>query len=143
MKLQAAIVFFATAVLMPAYGSADTVPDMKGTWVTTSNDNSVAYGQSEHHSESNKDTLFFSHGPDQFTLAIDQQEGRRFAGKFSSPSASEIVLGVLTPDLQSGVMVAHEGQHTFKLVGKDRMEKCYTQSSPHMVAACSMWEMKQ
>ena len=99
MKLQAAIVFFATAVLMPAYGSADTVPDMKGTWVTTSNDNSVAYGQSEHHSESNKDTLFFSHGPDQFTLDIDQQEGRRFAGKFSSPSASEIVLGVLTPDL--------------------------------------------
>lgn len=142
MKLQAAIVLITTAALMPGYGSADTVPDLKGTWVTTSTDDSVVYGQSEHHSESKQDTLFFSHGPDQFTLVIDQQEGRRFAGKFSSPSASEIVVGVLSPDLQSGVLVAHEGQHTFKLVGKDRMEKCYTQSSPHMVAACATWEKK-
>ena len=143
MKLPAAIVFIATAALMPAYGSADTVPDMKGTWVTISTDDSVVYGQSEHHSESKQDTLWFSQGPDPFTLTIDQQERRRFAGKFSSPSANEIVVGVLSPDLQSGVMVAPEGQHTFKLVGKDRMEKCYTQSSPHMVAACSMWEKKQ
>ncbi len=76
-------------------------------------------------------------------LTIDQQEGRRFAGKFSSPSANEIVVGVFSPDLQSGVMVAPEGQHTFKLLSQDRMEKCYTQSSPHMVAACATWEKKQ
>ena len=143
MKLPAAIVFFATAALMPAYGSAETVPDMKGTWVTTSTDDSVVYGQSEHHSESKQDTLWFSQGPDAFTLTIDRQEGRRFAGKFSSPSASERVVGVLSPDLQSGVMAAPEGQHAFKLVGQGRMEKCYTQSSPHMVAACATWEKKR
>jgi hypothetical protein len=143
MKLPAAIAIMTTALLSPAYGAVDTVPNMKGIWVTTSTDNSVGYGQSEHHSESNKDALFFSHGQDQFTLTIDQQEGRRFAGKFSSPNATEIVVGVLSPDLQSGVMAAHEGQHTFKLVGQDRMEKCYTQSSPHTVAACSTWEKKK
>lgn len=142
MKLPAAIALMATTVLLPAYGAAETVPDMKGTWVTTSTDDSVVYGQSEHHPESNPDTLFFSQGPDPFTLTIDQQQGRRFAGKFSTPSATEVVVGVLSPDLQSGVMAAHEGQHTFKLVGKDRMEKCYTQSSPHTVAACAMWVKK-
>ena len=97
MKLQAAIVFFATAALMPAYGTAEIVPDMTGTWVTTSTDDSVVYGQSEHHSESNQHTPWFSQGPDAFTLTIDHQEGRRFAGKFSSPSASEIVARGLAP----------------------------------------------
>ena len=41
MKLPAAIILIATAVLLPAYGSAETVPDMKGTWVTTSTLDSV------------------------------------------------------------------------------------------------------
>ena len=72
MKLPTAIAIMATAVLMPAYGAAETVPDMKGTWVTTSTDDSVVYGQSEHHPEFNRDTLFFSQGPDPFTLTIDQ-----------------------------------------------------------------------
>ena len=36
MQLPSAIAIMATTVLLPAYGAAETVPDMKGTWVIPS-----------------------------------------------------------------------------------------------------------
>jgi hypothetical protein len=143
MRLHAAIFVVSGALVVPVYAASEATPDMKGTWVPTSVDNGVIYGESEHYPQSKKDTVYFMQGASKVALAIDQQEGRRFAGKLSSASSSELTIGVLSPDLKSGVMVAHEGQHTFTLIGKDRMNKCYTQSGPHLVANCGTWERKK
>ena len=76
----------------------------------------------------------------EFTLKIDRQEGRNFSGTFSTGSYQEAVVGAFAADFKTGVMADLDGQMSFRLVGKNHMDMCYTHtgaSAPSKVAACT------
>ena len=123
--------------LLPfAVHAAKAVPDLLGSWVGASN--SAVIGGGQHHPEGGDGEIRFRRV--EFTLTIDRQEGRNFSGTFASGSYREAVVGALAADLTTGVMADLDGQMSFRLVGKKRMEMCYTHSGanyPTKVAACN------
>jgi hypothetical protein len=123
------------ALAIPGFVSAQTgpqPPSVLGIWVGTSN--SAVYGTGLHHPsiEARESEVRFRHV--EYTLKIDRQDGRNFAGIISSANHKEIVVGAFAKDLQSGVMVNENGTFTFKLAEGTSLEICFTQVVPHAIA---------
>ena len=72
-----------------------------------------------------------------FTLTIDNQDGRRFSGKFSSPRQTEQIIGVISRD--SRVFAVDSDGYTFgTILAPDRVELCYLQlAAKGRVASCT------
>jgi hypothetical protein len=72
-----------------------------------------------------------------FTLTIDKQDGRRFAGTFSSGRANEIAIGVIS---RNGTiyMVDDDGYVVGTILAPNRMELCYLHLSTNSrIASCT------
>lgn len=119
-----------------AVHAAKAAPDVLGSWVGVSH--SAVIGGGQHHPDGGEGEIRFRRI--EFTLTIDRQEGRNFSGTFSTASHREAVVGAFAADLRTGVMADLDGQMSFRLVGKKRMEMCYTHTGanyPSKVAACN------
>jgi len=109
-------------------------PNMLGTWVGTSH--TAVYGGGLHHPENASHNKINRQGKDgirfrnvEFTYTIDQQDGRNFAGNSTSGHHSkERILGALSKDGKSGVMVAEHGGHITFQVNGNSMEICGTRA---------------
>src|SRR5574341_1959211 len=76
----------------PAQGS---IPDLRGTWKGQSESVVFGAGHHPHHGSHPQEGLTrWSSQP--FTMTIDKQDGRRFAGRFSSARHTETVIGVIS-----------------------------------------------
>ena len=115
--------------------AAKGAPDVLGSWVGGSH--SAIIGGGQHHPDGGENEIRFRRV--EFTLKIDRQEGRNFSGLFSTASHQEAVVGAFAADLKSGVLADMDGQMSFRLVGKNRMDMCYTQTGANVpkVAACN------
>lgn len=131
MKLKLLI---AAIVITPALVLAQTTPNMLGTWTATSN--ATVIGTAAHHQVPNKKDgeIYFNKVP--LKMVIDRQEGVNFSGMISSIYYKEVILGAITPDLQSGVMVDEDGSYTFKINDPSTIQVCYVQISKPKVANC-------
>ena len=117
----------------PAQGS---IPDLRGTWKGESESVVFGAGNHPHHGSGRPEgeTRFTSQT---FTMTIDQQDGRRFSGTFSSDRDKETVIGVLS---RSGTifMVDDDGYDVATLLAPNRLELCYLHlSSASRVASCT------
>jgi hypothetical protein len=65
----------------------------------------------------------------EFTYVITEQHGNRFAGQMSSAEAKETIIGALSPDNRSGLMLDDDGLYQFMLVEADTMDVCYSHFS--------------
>ena len=116
--------------------AAKAAPDMLGSWVGTSH--SAVIGAGQHHPEGREDDIRFRRV--EFTLTVDRQEGRNFSGTISTANHKEPAVGAFAADLKSGVLADMDGQMSFRLVGKNRMDMCYTHTgvaNTSKVAACN------
>ena len=113
---------------------AQTAPNLLGTWKGVSN--STVMGIGGHHKaiNKNKKEIYFNHLA--FTLVVDRQDGFNFSGTFTSEYRKEILLGAISNDLQTGVMVEDDGGHNFRLVNANTMQTCYRQIKDPKIAAC-------
>jgi hypothetical protein len=115
-------------------------PDVRGTWKGDSE--TILLGTGNPH-----------HGPNQepapqlrsvsFTLVVDQQDGRRFSGTFTSPRSSEKVVAVISRD-GTIYLVDDEGYTHGTMLAPDRMELCYmyvAAGGASRIASCA--EMKK
>lgn len=131
-------------LLMPlCQASADdtgsVIQRLDGLWIGTSN--SAVLGSGFHHpgtKEQEKD-IRFTHIL--INLNIDKQDGQNFTGLLHSKHFKETILGALSPDSKSGVMVDEDGSYRFTLTDDNTMNVCYTQvNHPSMkkllVASC-------
>jgi len=124
------------ALLAPAtVASAQTaVPDLKGSWSGTAeivHRSEVA----EHVDPTAKPS--FPTLP--FTITIEQQEGRRFAGSLASARASDPLIGMIRSDGRRLHLVDNDGTLIGELLGPDEMEVCRTEVTPHsMNVYCAM-----
>ena len=70
-------------------------------------------------------------------MTIDQQDGRRFSGTFSSPRGNEKVIAVIS---RTGAiyMVDDDGYTIGTMLAPNRMELCYImQSRTSRIASCT------
>jgi hypothetical protein len=97
------------------------IPDLRGTW-TGESESIVLGGGNPHHAATQSAEPRFSSV--KFTMTVDKQDGRRFAGTFSSPTSSETVIGVLS---RGGTiyMVDDDGYDSGTMLAANRMELCY------------------
>jgi hypothetical protein len=123
-----------TPLLLSVPAAADAaLPEMRGTWKGDSH--SIAFGVGPHHPGAKKGAPRFTSVP--FTLLIDQQDGRRFSGTFSSTQHSEAVVAVVS---RAGTifMADDDGYTTGTMLASDRMEICYLHSSSATrIASCT------
>ena len=117
----------------PAQGS---IPDLRGTWKGESESVVFGAGNHPHHGSGphESETRFTSQT---FTMTIDKQDGRRFAGTVSSQRSTETVIGVVS---RSGtiLMVDDDGYDIVTLVAPNRLEMCYLHlSAAARVASCT------
>ena len=117
----------------PAQGS---IPDLRGTWKGESESVVFGAGAHPHHGSGPQEgaTRFTSKS---FTMTIDKQDGRRFAGTFSSERSTETVIGVVS---RSGsiFMVDDDGYDVGTLLAPNRLEMCYLHlSAASRVASCT------
>jgi len=129
---------FAWIVALTALAAAPSVaetaiPDVRGTWKGES-ESIVLGGEHPHHPAAKpNDPQLRSVA---FTLTVDQQDGRRFSGTFSSARSSEKIIAVIS---RSGtILVADdEGYGYGSVLGPNRMEFCYLHVSPKVrIASC-------
>ena len=117
----------------PAQGS---IPDLRGTWKGESESVDFGAGAHPHHGSGQQEgaTRFTSKS---FTMTIDKQDGRRFAGTFSSERSTETVIGVVSCS-GSIFMVDDDGYDVGTLLAPNRLEMCYLHlSAASRVASCT------
>jgi hypothetical protein len=126
-------------LMMSTNALADDAFSMVGTWKGLSN--TTVMGPAMHHEMGqNVDQIKFVRTV--FTLVVDVQEGQNFAGHLASAHDNkEVVLGALTADRESGVMIDNDGILRFKVQAANQLESCYAHapesSNQHSgVAAC-------
>jgi hypothetical protein len=127
-----AIAFVAFAA-MPAMAQT-AYPDLRGIWKGES-ESIISDTGNPHHAGQPQSGPKLSSVP--FTMTIDKQDGRRFSGTFSSPRATESVIGVIT---RAGnlLFVDTDGYASGTLLGPDRLESCYLQIAAYgRVASCT------
>ena len=127
--------------MMSGSALADDTFSMIGTWKGLSN--STVMGAATHHQmgQSAEQIKFVR---TEFTLVVDAEEGQNFAGQLTSAHGEEVVLGALTADRKSGVMVDNDGIIRFDVQGENQFEHCYAHapesSNQHTgVAACVLF----
>ena len=115
-------------------------PDVRGTWKGDSETILLGTGN-PHHEPNQAPTPQLRSMP--FTLVVDQQDGRRFSGTFSSPRSSEKVVAVISRD-GTIYLVDDEGYTHGTMLAPDRMELCYmyvAAGGASRIASCA--EMKK
>ena len=119
------------ALLAPAtLASAQTdVPNLKGTWTSTT-EVALRSKASEHIDPTGETT--FTTIP--FTITIERQDGRRFAGSWTSARASDPLIGIIRSDGKRLHMVDNDGTLAGELVGADEIEVCRTEVTPESMA---------
>lgn len=126
------IVTLVALVAMPSVAQT-SFPDLRGTWKGKSKSIVIDTGN-PHHPGSPETGPRLTSVP--FTLTIDKQDGRRFSGTFSSPRATEPIVGVIS---RTGTVfyVDTDGYAYGTLLASDRLESCYLQIASYgRVASC-------
>jgi hypothetical protein len=123
----------AALVASPAAAESN-VPDLRGTW--TGDSETIVLGRgNDHHTSKGAPAPRMSSAS--FTLTVDQQDGRRFSGTFSSPRHSEKVIAVVS---RSGpiYLIDDDGYSIGTMLAPNRMELCYLKQSPNSrIASCT------
>jgi hypothetical protein len=135
-----AAIAVAAAVFIAGDAGAQTVIDMKGTWTGTAE--AIVDGPAQHHpapgAAGTKPAGKFRLSEQPFTVVIDGQDGRRFWGTTASATKTERLIGSLSVDGKTIVMVDDDGMLDGTVVNADRIEVCYRHvNTSSAVVACA------
>lgn len=128
------------AMTFAGTATADNDWSMLGTWKGKAH--AAVIGQPKHHEQGDgNDARFLI---TEFTLVVEKEKGRNFAGYVQSKSHKEPIVGAFKADMTNGVYVDSDGIVIIKRLSKDRMEACYTHSmavgNGTSVASCLDYE---
>jgi hypothetical protein len=123
------VLIISAFITFSASVTAQSVPDVRGTWVGTSN--AAVRGSARHHPGNAMDEISFNQK--QFTWIFDRQEGRNFSGSTTSKHNTEPLIGAFAADLKSGVIANSDGRNDFTMVGNDQMNICYSHANAQSV----------
>lgn len=115
------------AVPLALPGHAQGTPNMVGTWRGQSL--AVFLGTTPYRPRQGEGAQFASETLE-FTYRVDRQEGNRFIGSVSSGARRETMIGAISTDNRTGVMLDDDGRSSFTLRSADVMDICYAHSLP-------------
>lgn len=114
-------------------------PDMRGTWVGTSQ--SIVTGKARHHAPQAGDKPLLDNI--EFTYVIDGQDGHRFWGTLSSVHGTEMMTGVVGLDGKTVVARTSEGEIEGTLLDSDTIQLVYSGGGPATVVAVNTMKRKK
>jgi hypothetical protein len=118
--------------------SAQTAPNLVGTWKGMAQ--AVHMGVNPYRVPSSSAPVF-SASTMEFTVTIVEQKDNRFTGKKSGGERTETLIGAISPNNQSGVMLDDDGQYLFTLRDQNTLDVCYNHLNPSgKVVACYTWK---
>jgi hypothetical protein len=135
------------ALVLAASAQAQTVPDLKGTWIGKGK--SLVYGSNEHNPGAPTSETTPRVRELEFTLVVTGQDGRLAWGYSLSSAAAtrEPFAWAMMSDGKTIVGSDTDGSFHIVLVSADRLEQCYTHTglSPgkSIVATCKMLDRKK
>ncbi len=113
---------------------ADDPPTLVGTW--KGNAYAVQIGANPYRPEEGTGPSFPSAGIE-FSFAITEQKGNRFAGTSSGGPRGETLIGAISPDNRTGVILDDDGEYAFTIRDAETLDVCYRHSIPKSrVVAC-------
>lgn len=120
---------------------AQTVPDLKGTWIPTEGTH-ILDGPSRHRESGTApvagDETLRRHTSN-FVFRFERQDGRSFWGSHSSAKVSEKLIGAISVDGKRFVMVDEDGTFSGTIVNADTLDYCYTHITPtDRAVACGL-----
>ena len=127
------IVPLAALAAVTAAMAETAIPDIRGTWKGESETIILGAGN-PHHAATKASPRLNSVA---FTLTVNQQDGRRFSGTFSSARGGEAVIAVIS---RTGAiyMIDDDGYNVGTMLAPNRMEICYLRQSPKSrIASCT------
>jgi hypothetical protein len=116
--------------------TAPAIPDMKGTWVGTSE--SIVTGMTKHHEAPSGDKPLLDNVD--FTYVVEGQDGHRFWGTLSSPNFEEDMTGVVTNDGKGIVARSSEGEVRGTFTNADTLDIVYSAGGRSTVVAVNTWK---
>jgi hypothetical protein len=122
-------------VLATAAGAQTHIsPNLQGTWKGTAY--AVHIGSNPYRTPDRNGPNLPENGVE-FTYTITEQQGNRFAGTSSGGKFSETVIGAISPDNRTGIMLDDDGTYTFTLRNSNTIDLCYQHSfATSRVVAC-------
>ena len=124
-----------TAFLAGPAMAQTALPNLRGTWKGQSESVVLGVGNSHHGPKMPDNEPQLRTQP--FTLTIDKQDGRRFAGKFSSGHSTETIIGIIS---RNGAIyiVDDDGYDVGAILAPNRIELCYLHLSTNSrVVSCT------
>ena len=118
------IVVFAALSAAPA-AAQSAIPDVRGTWKGESESIILGAGNPHHAAPPSTEPRLNSVA---FTVTIDKQDGRRFAGTFSSPRGDEKFVAAISRN-NTILVVDDDGYTVGTILAPNRMEWCYMHRS--------------
>src|SRR5215210_5220379 len=106
---------------------ADDPPKLVGTWKGTAY--AVHVGSNPYRVAEKNGPNFPSNGIE-FTHSITEQQGNRFAGTATNGKFPETLIGAISPDNRSGIILDDDGECTFTVRDADTLDVCYRHNFP-------------
>ncbi|MCB8822638.1 hypothetical protein [Microvirga rosea] len=127
------------AVAGASIAHAEEPPKMVGTWKGMAQ--AVHIGSNPYR-VAEKNGPNFSSNEIEFTFAITEQQGNRFAGTSSNGRFTETLIGAIGGDNKTGIMTDDDGSFTFALRDPNTLDVCYHHSfATSRVVSC--WSLKR
>ena len=119
------IVVLVTLTVAPAAAQHGAIPDLRGTWKGQSESIIFGTGNPHHAATPSAEPRLNSVA---FTVTIDKQDGRVFAGTFSSPRGDEKFVAAISRN-NTILVVDDDGYTVGTILAPNRMEWCYMHRS--------------
>lgn len=114
---------FGAAVMFAApFASAQTPPNLVGTWKGKAQ--AVFVGPTPYRVAEGSGPNFG--GEIEYSYVVKQQQGTRFSGDQSAGKVTETIIGALRPpEFRSGIIIDQDGESDFTLRNTTTMDVCY------------------
>jgi hypothetical protein len=135
---------FALAVVamgLPYGARAQQIPNLVGSWKGTAY--AVFLGSNPYRPSENRAANFPS-TPLEFTFVIKEQHENRFSGESTAGGRTEQLVGAISPDNRSGIVLDDDGQYAFTIRDNDTLDTCYSHAKPESkVVSCYAWRRQK
>jgi hypothetical protein len=134
LRLLQPAVFGATIVFAASSASAQTPPNLVGTWKGKAE--AVFVGPTPYRVAEGTGPNFG--GEIEYSYIVKEQKGSRFSGDQTAGKVTETIIGTLRPpEFRSGIILDHDGESDFTLRNATTMDVCYRHiNMTSKVAAC-------
>jgi hypothetical protein len=123
------------------FGAEAQTPNLVGTWKATGY--AVFLGSNPYQPSDNRGANFAS-APLEFTSTIKEQHENRFAGESSAAGRTEQLVGAISPDNRTGIVLDDDGQYLFTIRDSDTLDTCYSHAKAESkVVSCNAWKRQK